>query len=249
MNILLSRILTYLNGTLFHDFHYKICTFIVFHYLEMEDMNEEDFLQKGCFKKEELQSFISLLGFQTYDDFKQVLTNDYLKRLNQIRVRLLGVNSHDLIQKIDTAYTNEEIEEIVSDICQKFYDAKRIVIFGALYPISIAIELQTDMITLGKPFIQYHNYDPIVLDEDDVAIIISATGRYLEGLKKTKANLHIENAQQILITQNKKYITTESNDHCKVIYVPGKFESIHFNYQIMTLYDLIRIYYFQQYYL
>ena len=42
MNILLSRILTYLNGTLFHDHHYKICTFIVFHYLEMEDMSEED---------------------------------------------------------------------------------------------------------------------------------------------------------------------------------------------------------------
>ena len=49
MNILLSRILTYLNGTLFHDHHYKICTFIVFHYLEMEDMSEEDFLAKGSF--------------------------------------------------------------------------------------------------------------------------------------------------------------------------------------------------------
>lgn len=52
MNILLSRILTYLNGTLFHDYNYKICTFIIFHYLEMEDMSEEDFLKKGCFKKE-----------------------------------------------------------------------------------------------------------------------------------------------------------------------------------------------------
>ena len=44
MNILLSRILTYLNGTLFHDYNYKICTFIIFHYLEMEDMSEEEFL-------------------------------------------------------------------------------------------------------------------------------------------------------------------------------------------------------------
>ena len=51
MNILLSRILTYLNGTLFHDYNYKICTFIIFHYLEMEDMSEEEFLKKGCFKK------------------------------------------------------------------------------------------------------------------------------------------------------------------------------------------------------
>ena len=66
MNILLSRILTYLNGTLFHDYNYKICTFIIFHYLEMEDMSEEDFLKKGCFKKEELYAFIALLGFHEY---------------------------------------------------------------------------------------------------------------------------------------------------------------------------------------
>lgn len=51
MNILLSRILTYLNGTLFHDYNYKICTFIIFHYLEMEDMSEEDFLKKVALKK------------------------------------------------------------------------------------------------------------------------------------------------------------------------------------------------------
>ena len=71
MNILLSRILTYLNGTLFHDYNYKICTFIIFHYLEMEDMSEEKFLKKGCFKKEELYAFISLLGFQEYEEFKR----------------------------------------------------------------------------------------------------------------------------------------------------------------------------------
>ena len=249
MNILLSRILTYLNGTLFHDFHYKICTFIVFHYLEMEDMTEEEFLEKGCFKKEQLYSFIALLGFSTYEDFHQVLVNDYNLRLNQIRTRLLGVDSHEFIQKMEKDCSDEEMEETISDICEKLYKSKRIVIFGALYPISIAIELQTDMITFGKPFIQFHNYDPITLTEDDVAIIISATGRYLEGFKKHKAEVHIENAQQILITQNKKYTKTETSDNCKVIYVPGKYDSINFNYQIMTLYDLIRLHYFTQYYL
>ena len=45
----------------------------------------------------------------------------------------------------------------------------------------------------------------IVMDEHDVAIVISATGRYLEGFKKSKADVHIDKAQQILITQNKKY--------------------------------------------
>ena len=74
-------------------------------------------------------------------------------------------------------------------------------------------------------------------------------GRYLEGFKKSKADVHIDKAQQILITQNKKYLRTETSPNCKVIYVPGKFDSINFNYQIMTICDLIRLHYFQQYYL
>lgn len=248
MNILLSRILTYLNGTLFHDSHYKMCTFIIFHYLEMEDMSENDFLEKGPFKKEELYSFIALLGFDTYEDFRQSLVNSHLTRCNQIRVRMLGANSDELIENMDKACTHDEMKKIVSEICEKLYKAKRIVIFGALYPISIAIELQTDMITFGKPFIQYHSYDPIVLDENDVAIVISATGRYINGFKKTKEHVHIERAQQILITQSKKYLS-EASDNCQVIYVPGKFDSINFNYQIMTICDLIRVHYYQQYYL
>ena len=97
MNILLSRILTYLNGTLFHDYHYKICTFIIFHYLEMEDMSEEEFLEKGCFKKEELYSFIALLGFNQYEEFKLTLIHHHQTRLNQIRVRMLGVDSRSFL--------------------------------------------------------------------------------------------------------------------------------------------------------
>ena len=156
-------------------------------------MTEEEFLEIGCFKKEQLYSFIALLGFSTYEDFHQVLINDYNLRLNQIRTRLLGVDSHEFIQKMEKDCSDEEMEATISDICEKLYKSKRIVIFGALYPISIAIELQTDMITFGKPFIQFHNYDPITLTEDDVAIIISATGRYLQGFKKHKVEVHILN--------------------------------------------------------
>ena len=151
MNILLSRILTYLNGTLFHDYYYKICTFIIFHYLEMEDMSEDEFLEKGPFKKEELYSFIALLGFDTYESFQQTLVNTHLTRCNQIRVRMLGANSDQLIKNMDKACSDEEMKTMISEICEKLYKSKRIVIFGALYPISIAIELQTDMITFGKP--------------------------------------------------------------------------------------------------
>lgn len=248
MNILLSRILTYLNGTLFHDYHYKICTFIIFNYLSIEDMDEQEFLEKGLFKKEELYSFIALLGFDDYETFKSKLVNDHQVRFNQIRVRMIDAKKEDILEKVDTTYTNEEILTMVDSICEDFYNSKRIVIFGALYPISIAVELQTDMISLGKPFIQYHTYDPIVLNENDVAIVISATGRYLDGFRKTKEEVQIDQAKQILITQNKKYVKDDNSSN-KVIYLPGRFDSIDFNYQIMAICDLIRITYFDKYYL
>lgn len=249
MNILLSRILTYLNGTLFLDHHYRICTFVVFHYLEMDTMSEEQFLKKGSFTKEELLSFISLLGFKTYEDFREKLVSNHEERCNQIRVRMIGASSDDLIRNMEKSCSDDEMRKQISDICAKLFKAKRIVVFGALYPISIAIELQTDMITFGKPFIQYHNYDPIVMDEHDVAIVISATGRYLEGFKQAKKEVHLEKAQTILITQNKKYLKNQLSENTHCIVVPGKFDSINFNYQIMTICDLIRIHYYQQYYL
>jgi DNA-binding MurR/RpiR family transcriptional regulator len=249
MNILLSRILTYLNGTLFLDHHYRICMFIVFHYLEMDNMSEEEFLKKGNFKKEELYSFIALLGYNQYEEFRQVLVSNHETRCNQIRVRMIGASSDDLIHNMEKACSDEEMREQISNICEHLFKSKRIVVIGALYPISIAIELQTDMITFGKPFIQFHNYDPIVMNEDDVAIVISATGRALEGFKRAHKDVHIERAKQILITQNKKYLKTETTENCHVLYVPGKFDSINFNYQLMTVFDLIRIHYYQQYYL
>lgn len=249
MNILLSRILTYLNGTLFHDYYYKICNFIIFNYLDIEDMDEEEFLNKGAFKKEELYSFMKLLGFNDYISFKETLVLDHQKRANQIKVRMLGIQGNKLLNNMEKSCSDEEMMKMIEELCKKIYKANRIVIFGALYPLSISIELQTDMITFGKPFIQYHDYDPLTLNENDVAIVISATGRYLEGFRKTKEEVKIDNASTYLITQNKKYLKTESSNNCSVIYLPGKYDSIDFNYQVMTLCDLIRLQYFKQYYL
>ena len=41
----------------------------------------------------------------------------------------------------------------------KIHDSKRVILVGALYPMSIAVEFQTDMISFGKTVLQYHTYD------------------------------------------------------------------------------------------
>ncbi|MFQ8705178.1 MAG: MurR/RpiR family transcriptional regulator [Thomasclavelia sp.] len=250
MNLLLSRILTYLNGTLLYDSHYQFCKFIVYNYLELEDLTFDEVSQRSGISKEDILDFCILLGFDDYKSFKAKLIRDHMIRLDQIRARMLGVSSERLIDEMEKACTNETMKEYISIICEAIFKAKRVILVGALYPMSIAVEFQTDLVTFGKPVIQYHNFDKdIDLDENDVTIFISATGRSMNSFVQIKRELGVDKATSILITQNKAYTFGEDKIADYVIQVPGKFDGINFNYQIMTICDLLRVHYYQQYYL
>jgi len=91
MNLLISRILTYLNGTLLYDSHYRFCKFIVYHYLELEDLSFNEVSEKSQISKEDILRFCALLGFDDYDTFKAELLRSHMIRLDQIRARMLGL--------------------------------------------------------------------------------------------------------------------------------------------------------------
>lgn len=250
MNVLISRILTYLNGTLLYDNYYAFCKFVVYHYLELEDLSFQEVIEKSGIDKDEILEFCALLGFSDYDTFKAELLRTHMIRLDQIRARMIGVNSEQLINDMEKSCSNEVMKEYISTICEAIFKAKRVVLIGALYPMSIAVELQTDLVSFGKPVIQYHNFDKdIRLNEDDVTIFISATGRSMNSFIRIKQELRVDLSTSILITQNKTYALDEYKISDYVIQVPGKFDGINFNYQIMTICDLLRVHYYQQYYL
>lgn len=93
MNLLLSRILTYLNGSLVDDCYYRFCKFVVYNYLEFEDMSFDDVCLKSGIDKDKILSFCNLLGFKNFDEFKNSLLRDYMIRIDQIRARMLGIDS------------------------------------------------------------------------------------------------------------------------------------------------------------
>ena len=66
-------------------------------------MSEEEFLNKGAFRKEELYSFLLTFGFSTYEDFRFKLEADHQLRLYQIRVRLFGETPQNFLAKMDMA--------------------------------------------------------------------------------------------------------------------------------------------------
>ena len=75
MNLLLSRILTYLNGSLVDDCYYRFCKFVVYNYLEFEDMSFDDVCLKSRIDKDKIINFCNLLGFKNFDEFKKSYEN------------------------------------------------------------------------------------------------------------------------------------------------------------------------------
>lgn len=163
---------------------------------------------------------------------------------------MLGIKSQDLIQSMEKDMSDQEMLDYVSCICEQIDRHQRIILVGALYPMSIAVEFQTDLITFGKNVVQFHNFDPnMQFSKKDMIIFISATGRAMKGFLSSRSDLRPEAADSLLITQNPAYATEEHKISDFVLKLPGKYDGLNFNYQLMQVFDLLRIQYYQQYYL
>lgn len=251
MDVILARILKYLNGTLFYDDYYKFCTYLVDHYLELEDMTLDRILEETGISEESVLNFVGRLGFpEGWEAFHAKFMEHHLVRLDQIRGRMIGLSSKRLVKDMKKDMTDEEMLDYVSTICEQIDQHKRIVLVGALYPMCIAVEFQTDLITFGKNIVQFHAFDPnMTFTNDDMIIFISATGRAMRGFLSARKNQTPENATTLLITQNPLYTQEEHKISDYVLKVPGRYDGLDFNYGLMHLFDLLRIHYYQQYYL
>lgn len=251
MDLLISRILKYLNGCLDNDYKYKIGNFIVKNYTKICHYSLEKVLEEGHFQESEVIDFCQHLGFDSFDSFQQKLMMDHQLRSDQIQSRMLNVDVNDFVDHIQTSLSHDEFLKLIDELCELIFRKKRIVIIGALYPTSVSVDFQTDLITLGKEVVEYHQFDTdFEFSDDDIVILISATGRTMKSyisIPKLKS-IHICEAYLVLVTQNIKYTNYENVCADYVIHVQGKFDGIQFNYQTMMVLDILRIRYYQKYY-
>ena len=195
---------------------------------------------------ESILNFLKYLGFYDYQTFVETYYKHKRIRLEQIEERMENLNICTYVERIKVSNDNKEFLKKIEEVCTKIHESKRVILVGALYPMSIAVEFQTDLISFGKTVLQYHTYDKdMIFNENDYVIFTSSSGRSLEGFMYTRTNLSLQNTTSLLITQNPTYarrkLTTDT------IQVPGRFDGINFNYQIMTIFDLIRVMYYQKY--
>ncbi len=249
MDIVLSRILEYLNGCLIDDYMYRIGRYIVAHYTEMKCITIQDLIEEG-FYEGDILNFCRHLGFFSYNDFKDKLIMDQQTRLSQISLRMIGTNSDDCLKHLNISVTEDAFKRLIDEVVEVIFKNNRVIIVGDLYPNSIAVELQTDLISLGKDVMMFHHFDnDFQFKEDDVVFFLTATGRTFRNNAMKMRAKGLCDAYIVLVTQNKKYEQFEEICADYIIHVLGKFDGIEFNHQLMYIFDMLRIRYYQKYYM
>ncbi len=250
MDIVLSRIIKYMNGCLTNDYNYRIGSYICKNCAKVQDLTFEEFVEATGCTEEEVLCFCKNMHFDTFSAFHEQWVYDYKLRQDQIKIRLTEDMVNSLYQRLDETLDREEVAELIAKMSALINDSKRIVFMGGLYPLGVSVELQTDLIMLDKEAVQYHHFlKDFKCTHDDLIILMSATGRILTDYVYGEAKQNILKAKMILLTQNKEYIEKQGIKANYIISVPGRFDGIQFNYQIMLIFDLMRICYYQNYYL
>lgn len=248
MEILLSRILKFLNGCLRDDHMYRIASFIVTHYQNMNEYTLKSFCEEGDFSSADVLDFCCRLGFHNFKDFRAQLKEDYDLRVSQIGLRLINVSAEDYLDDLKLADPDSFMNDI-NLLCEKMFAAKRVIIIGAYFPGSLSVDFQTDMISFGKEVIQFHHFDRhFRFTEDDVVILMTATGRTLSQCARDLCDRDFPKAYIALITQNIRYRTYQDVNADMVFHVQGRYDGLQFNHQLLDIFDVLRIFYFQKYY-
>ena len=158
-NVLLARILEYFNGTLFLDDNYRFCVFFILHYQDFDSYTIEDIAGELQTTPESILNFLKYLGFDNYLSFIEIYQRHKQVRFEQIQERMKNIHVSSYVERIKVSNDNEAFLKKIEEVCTKIHDSKRVILVGALYPMSIAVEFQTDMISFGKTVLQYHTYD------------------------------------------------------------------------------------------
>lgn len=167
-----------------------------------------------------------------------------------MQLRLLHTDIDGMISSLHISGSKEDFLNLVDHLAEIIYENGRIILAGGYSPLSVTVDFQTDMISMGKQAVEYHQFDKNFKFKDtDVVFFLTATGRALSHASKSLKEKGLCESHIVLMTQNIKYKNYDSICADDVVHVLGTFDGIEFNYQIMRLFDLIRIRYYTKYFI
>lgn len=174
-----------------------IATYILEHLDEVKDMGIKDLAKKCHVAISSISRFCKEIGLRDFVELRELLSSTDLyfeeqsnsQSLHQ-RIADYGKKINESIQMVQNSIDVNQLIKLCDDI-KKF---KRVGVFGLLKAGSVAINLQGDLLMLGKQVYTNISYTQqiqyiVTADENDLIIIFSYTGSYfdyqdLRALKK-----------------------------------------------------------------
>lgn len=249
MQMTIKKIIKFLNGSLEYNIDYQIGRYLMKNYQIIPEYTLETLGEMSTFGSEHVLNFIKKLGFKDYNAFQNRVIADQQMHIDALQARMIHIDKDVFYRQLDTTYTKEELQQLIEKIADLVHEKERIILIGSLSPSSVAVDFQIDMISLGKEVIEYPLYDEnFVFNQNDLVIFLTATGRTIENFVAQKRDKGLEDATILLVTQNIRYRNFGSVCANYVIHVLGRFDGLQFNYQLMSILDLVRISYYEKYY-
>lgn len=186
MNTVLSLIVLLQQNSLEKSSNCILANYIINHINEMENIGIKEIANKCHISTSTILRFCKLLGFDTYQEFKNQLISTAKTRVIQLEEKSQTIQINELINQIDNISKSEfDRNQFISQIDQIIYEInqyKIIHLYGATFPLALSQSFVEDMALLGIMVnIHQSGYGvEEVKNEEGVHIIISYSGRFID---------------------------------------------------------------------
>lgn len=247
MNTLIGRLIIYVNSCIKKDVNYDIAKYLIEHHTECEDISLKQLCEECYVSRASIIRFCEMFGFPSWKALQQFLVSTKKIKEKQMQDRYKKLDVHDLYGNLehligDDARIIDRIKEDVKIVINALTTCDKVYLFGAIYPLSIATAFQIDMVASGKVVysdFQSESSDIESMSENDLAIILTASGRYISECKgKFNAICHSP-AKRMLLSSSNQYAGLQSINYYIHIKQTKKGGVKDFDYYLMAFLDVV----------
>lgn len=254
MNTILSLLLSVINSSFSFDEKMTIAIEMIKAVTNgtISDMTSRELAERCYITTNRLRSFCQYLGFHTYNDLRNAL----LQRIDVRREQCLHhVSGTDINRVLDCIafvagrdFDKDAFLGSIQKLNDNIYQCPQVIMIGAVFPESLSLHYQEDMIIMGKPVYSLpvaHDFVVPGVDEDTLFITLSLTGRVMEYFYPSFMDFLSQYEHQAVITGNEK-MGDEYDNASKILLPVEGDEEVGNTILLMTL-QLMKLDYYQRY--
>ena len=243
MNTLLSRLIVYINSCVKKDVIYEIARYIIKNYSYCQNITLKDIMDECYVSRASVTRFCEYFGFHSWNNFQSFLVKTKKVKEQQIESRFSNIDIESIYDHLCYIAKNDSLE--FKNNLKKEINAL-VEIINQSSRIYLAVDFQINMISISKTVYSDFQSESDYLEpmnEDDLAIILTASGRYV-GECKSKFNLICNNAgKKAVISCSNRYSSLQYINHYLYIPTTNKNSFVDFDYYTILILDLIYIEY------